>query len=272
MPVGAVGAAAVPGCLQPSTASFCRGAEIGLWGYGRSHKGLISPTLPPCDTVAQTIHWGIRQTQSACVVGFCIYCVQMGQTACLLSSPGRLLTKPIFLLPPWHFLILKPVYIMCVYVLHAGSLIWSQKWRCLCLVVSLAATRPTLSAELQPKKFASLSVLQCFWISEPASALFGDFSNCCEFKTNIFHLKCHGRSAKQKRIAGNRLKWTAGWSVYSSINSSVLMSWVQKLPLYWRRHGWSAQMRKIAIASGCRQNSESVYFSLSIELFFRRGQ
>lgn len=89
------------------------------------------------------------------------------------------------------------------------------------------------------KMFASLSALQCFWMSEPASALFRDQSNCCEFKTNIFHLKCHGRSAKQKRIVGNRRETTAGWSVYSSINSSVLMNSVRKLPLYWWRHGWS---------------------------------
>lgn len=61
-------------------------------------------------------------------------------------------------------------------------------------------------------------------MSKPVSALFRDQSNCCEVKTNIFHLKCHGRSAKQKRIVGNRLETTAGWSVYSSINSSVLMN------------------------------------------------
>lgn len=122
------------------------------------------------------------------------------------------------------------------------------------------------------QKFASLLALQCFWMSEPASALFRDQSNCCEFKPNIFHLKCHGRSAKQKRIVGNRLETTAGWSVYSSINSSVLMNWVWKLPLYWWRHGWSTEMRKIVIASSCRQNLESVYLSLGIERFFWRGQ
>lgn len=152
----------------------------------------------------------------------------------------------------------------CVYVLHAESLTQSPNGCCLHLTVPRAAACPGLFAEGQPKKFASLSSPQCFWMSGPASALFRDWSNCCEFKTNIFHLKCHGRSAKQKRIAGNRRETMTGWSVYSSINSSVLMSWVRKLPLYWWRLGWSTQMRRIVIASGCRQNSKSVYFSLSI--------
>lgn len=263
------------GCPQPSTAPFCSRADIRLRGHGVKHKGLVSPVLPSRIGDALRSKSSLEVSgnpKSARAVGFCICCVQMGQTECPLSSPGHLLANPIFLLPPCRFLISMPVCVMCVYVRRAGSLIWSQKWRCLCLVVSWAATRPTLSAELRPKKFASLSALQCFWMSEPASALCRDLSNRCEFKTNIFHLKCHGRSAKQKRIAGNRLETTAGWSVYSSINSSVLMSWVRKLPLYWWRHGWSAQMRKIVIASGCRRNLESVYLSLSTELFFWRGQ
>lgn len=142
-----------PGCLCPSTTSFCRSSKIRL-DHGISY---FLPSCTSCTTV-QTIHRGIKHSQ-ICLFGRILYLLYTDGTECPLSSLGYLLAKPIFLLLSCNFLISVPAYLMCVYVLQAGTLIWSQTWHCLFLMVSQAATYPILSAELWPKS------LLPFWLS-----------------------------------------------------------------------------------------------------------
>lgn len=234
------------------------------WAVAQVHFFLLAPVTPQSKPSIKVS----RTPKPAWVVGFCIYCVQMGQ-----SVPSS----------PWDICWLE--------LLSFCLLVISLSWWLLCDVVcmfykqqpsfeakhgiafvSWCPKLPYIPPSLQnpfQKMFDSLLALRCFWMSKPVSALFRDQSNCCEVKTNIFHLKCHGRSAKQKRIVGNRLETTAGWSVYSSINSSVLMNWVWKLPLYWWRHGWRWERQWLPPAAG--RTWRVFIYHLELNDFFGEG-
>lgn len=126
-------------------------SQAGPW-----HK-LISSFLHQLQTTVQTIHQGIKHSQT-CLCGRILYLLCADGTECPFSSLGYLLAKPIFLLLSCNSLISMPVYVMCVNVLQARTTIWSQTWHCLCLMMSHTATHPTLSAEFWLKS------LLPFWL------------------------------------------------------------------------------------------------------------